>query len=895
MALILSAANPNNYTANPYIDTFFQQTRWKRRDGHKASLQEGRAPTKKQRKAYNKSLQKQFGENPHGAPGSRAGPRREYYEALKEEWKEEDNTNDNNNELLEEYEMEDALLDDLMGNTKHLTSQPTPRPKYLGHNFAKYRDEIVRQMEVYHNRKSELEEENSSDTEAAALLVMESLPSDQSISLALRAFRDKHGTRQKPVGIVRALSYIMQDLGIPVSALSEYSFTTLLTCARTPKEGRRIMDLIKQQNHPISAYSWSILVDIYAKVGDYQGCSSVMDEMVQQNTPPGLAAYTSFLAACYKVCNDGRVAHSIRAKAAQASWEKWQEMRVVGVDPDVMAYGAMLRVCAALGHAERAINILEEMQQMEVKPTTLCFSSALRAVARSQAIAIRYENGASKRNRRREFLTSHHGKMAQSIVRLAESAHVEQDDGFVAALILCAGSVGDVATAKAIYVASEIRKMDHLRSIGPDQHLAQLRGDTIADELTAIEGSMQMVLDTNDSRNGLLSTQTGGYLDTLHPATSSRTSFEEREYGKDSRVLSAMLRACANAVDQNGIGTMWQGRENRGFLCEDSLRLLTAPRLPRYVDNSIPGQSTTDDLTWEGEDRDEDQKGQKRSTRAFKGIEELDETSLDNLDDLFEKIYLDKEGELKDEFKKTTPEDIWRMKYNDKESLALLDAIQGRPSVDRRSGSDPLSDGQLVDMFYDEATMSWTQNGRQSDRLVRETDDEDNEEMFFDFETMRWKTRQKILSNSEDKSNTSNLADGTDLNDTDRDKEGDNEELFFDVETMRWQTKPKRDVVANTGNTITEAQADANVEANAAASRGDNDNDDEDELYFDLEALRWKTRPKHEQANVSKRTKFESKILQESDELSAAKVSNAFTEVSSFAVLIARYLWNSRC
>lgn len=61
-----------------------------------------------------------------------------------------------------------------------------------------------------------------------------------------------------------------------------------------------------------------------------------------------------------------------------------------------MVYGAMSRLCAARGQAETAIILLEETETtFRVKPTTLCFSSALRAIARSHQLAIRYENGAS--------------------------------------------------------------------------------------------------------------------------------------------------------------------------------------------------------------------------------------------------------------------------------------------------------------------------------------------------------------------------------------------------------------------------------------------------------------------------------------------------------------------
>ena len=89
-----------------------------------------------------------------------------------------------------------------------------------------------------------------------------SLPSDEDISKTLRAYRDRHGTRQKPIGIVKALQHLLKDLGVPALAFGEYTYTTLMTCCQTPREGRRIFKLMRDQNHEISSYSWSILVDV---------------------------------------------------------------------------------------------------------------------------------------------------------------------------------------------------------------------------------------------------------------------------------------------------------------------------------------------------------------------------------------------------------------------------------------------------------------------------------------------------------------------------------------------------------------------------------------------------------------------------------------------------------
>ena len=63
-----------------------------------------------------------------------------------------------------------------------------------------------------------------------------------------------------------------------------------------------------------------------------------------------------------------------------------------------------------------------EGKTVRVKPTTLLFTSALRAVAKSHETANKLNGGMSKKNRRRESITSYHGRLARKIVVLAEQA-----------------------------------------------------------------------------------------------------------------------------------------------------------------------------------------------------------------------------------------------------------------------------------------------------------------------------------------------------------------------------------------------------------------------------------------------------------------------------------------
>jgi pentatricopeptide repeat protein len=252
-----------------------------------------------------------------------------------------------------------------------------------------------------------------------------------------------------------------------------------------------------------------------------------------------------------------------------------------------MAYGAMLRLCAARGQPERAIGLLEDMERFEVKPTTLCFSAALRSVARSHETAIRFERGWSRRDMLRETTAAHHGKMARQIVILAEVTEVEHDDGFISALMLCTAAAGDSATTKAVLLASEVRKMDHLRTIGGSRQEAFENHD---DDLQLESGEMTTAMTTTNIDAELA---IGGKSQKSYNNNKDISTYTEREYGKDTRVISALIHSCAQAMNKNGIGTMWAGRENLGSLDENSLRLITTRWEPSYVDTSVPGVSST--------------------------------------------------------------------------------------------------------------------------------------------------------------------------------------------------------------------------------------------------------------------------------------------------------------
>ena len=303
------------------------QVRSMGRKGGASAFSKVRTPTRKQRKKFHRRKRELYQEKvgKHSKPGAKAGPRREY-KAREMEYlidKAQGNLPEEDPEMLE-YDFGNALIDDLMGNSAH-PSTSTIRPVNLANRYKRQHALVSRKMAAY----LDFEDKLSLDTDNEDKDVnVPPLPTDMEISILLRSFRDKHSTKSNPLGITRALKFIIQKMKVPSSLFGENTYTTLMTCAASPKEARRIMKLMKDNSHRISAYSYSILVDIHSRTGDFRGADEVLSEMRFEKIEPTLAAYTSLLAGCYKVINRGAMPQSIKAEAGVLAWDRWKEMRI---------------------------------------------------------------------------------------------------------------------------------------------------------------------------------------------------------------------------------------------------------------------------------------------------------------------------------------------------------------------------------------------------------------------------------------------------------------------------------------------------------------------------------------------------------------------------------------
>ena len=217
-----------------------QQVRFRRHD-RASAFSKPRPKTKKQRKKYNRRMKRLADERAkHNPPGSKAGPlrqiKKERIQQLLDYGTEKDLFDPS---AEDEYGLGDALLEDVMGNTSWLTSQPTPEPVYLGHKHNTYLKQVENHMKRY---RRAIDTRVTKDNEVLDVASEADLPPDKSIANLIRAYRDRHGTRNKPIGIAKALTHVLKDAGVPTVAFGEYTYNALLTCCRSPKEVRNVQN-----------------------------------------------------------------------------------------------------------------------------------------------------------------------------------------------------------------------------------------------------------------------------------------------------------------------------------------------------------------------------------------------------------------------------------------------------------------------------------------------------------------------------------------------------------------------------------------------------------------------------------------------------------------------------
>ena len=96
-------------------------------------------------------------------------------------------------------------------------------------------------------------------------------------------------------------------------------------------------------------------------------------------------------------------------------------------------------------------------------------------------------------------------------------------------------------------------------------------------------------------------------------------------------------------MEVNGLGNLWAGSTNLGYLDEWSLRAIETRPRPQYRDRSIPGMTTVDHLPPEMWEKDADKGVQTMSKRLrrekYRGIEAKEDELMRTMDELDTDLY----------------------------------------------------------------------------------------------------------------------------------------------------------------------------------------------------------------------------------------------------------------
>ena len=241
--------------------------------------------------------------------------------------------------LLNEYNLGDALIDDLMGNTAHLTSSFGKGRSDTGQSFKRRYEHIQRLTSSIRNHYVRLESKTSSniidavgrgDTVSSLSTSLSSSsshnnstttpslplplpPTNEDVRLLIKSYRDYKAPKRP--GLPSTLRMLVEDLGVSLPSKNNNNknnhhsnqeekvgnndgedieeagrtYATLMTCCASPSEGRRVLRLMMDRGYGTSnnitssrlnvLRALSVLVDLHSDKSDYRGCRDVIDGM----------------------------------------------------------------------------------------------------------------------------------------------------------------------------------------------------------------------------------------------------------------------------------------------------------------------------------------------------------------------------------------------------------------------------------------------------------------------------------------------------------------------------------------------------------------------------------------------------------------------------------------
>jgi len=230
------------------------------------------------------------------------------------------------------------------------------------------------------------------------------------------------------------------------------------------------------------------------------------------------------------------------------------------------------------------------------------------------------------------------------------------------------------------------------------------------------------------------------------------TTWQEREYGRDTRILTALLHSNARAMDKRTLGTLWGSHDgdNRGYLCPNSVRLLVERQKPKYKDKSIPGMTGTETglstMVWGDEDMDVMGMSKRERREKFR-FEQLEEgNTVDDIDEEFARIigvdgeeyYGDEDDDLYDadgNLKEDEEDLATRLEYEKEAHLEdVPDMVRGFESEDTASALGDSGDVVLDTGDNGDVILNTVDDASTDGATFESTDVAEFQRMFAEFE-----------------------------------------------------------------------------------------------------------------------------------------------------------------
>jgi len=145
-----------------------------------------------------------------------------------------------------------------------------------------------------------------------------------------------------------------------------------------------------------SIVTYNTLVDACARCGEVSRVPTLLEDMDKHNVEPNLITYSAILKG---YCQDGKLDKAFELLASMRQTTKFK--------PDEIMFNSLLDGCARQGLWERGISLLEEMEQVGIKPSNFTLSILVKLASRSKRLDAAFDLSAAISSKYRFKLNVH--------------------------------------------------------------------------------------------------------------------------------------------------------------------------------------------------------------------------------------------------------------------------------------------------------------------------------------------------------------------------------------------------------------------------------------------------------------------------------------------------------